>query len=223
MRKKYLLFSLIGLLFFSGAFVACGSQNQDEISNEVQTLESDELDVPEITSVMNVSEGIQIMWQAVSNAEKYRVFRKTGNNNWEAIATTSSRSYIDTNVTVGVTYKYTVRCVSDDGKKYTSEYDPSGKTITCQTMLETPQITKIVVLEKDILITWDEIAGAEQYRVFRKTEGGTWETLITTKSLQYTDKTAKQGVTYRYTVRCVASDGTTYTSGYDANGKTVSY
>ena len=40
-----------------------------------------------------------------------------------------------------------------------------------------------------------------------------------TTSLTYTDKSAKSGTKYTYTVRCISSDGKQYTSWYNTTGK----
>ncbi len=70
-------------------------------------------------------------------------------------------------------------------------------------------------------VKWEAVSGAARYRVFRKTADGSWSTLGATTSTSYTDTTAQAGVTYYYTVRCITADGSSYTSGYDTAGLSV--
>ncbi|MBQ1434707.1 MAG: leucine-rich repeat protein, partial [Clostridia bacterium] len=53
-----------------------------------------------------------------------------------------------------------------------------------------------------VKLTWNEVSGATDYRVYRKTADGEWEILASEiKELSYTDSAAKRGMTYTYTVR----------------------
>ncbi len=62
-------------------------------------------------------------------------------------------------------------------------------------------------------VNWNSV-GAEKYRVFRRTYGGSWTKLADTTSTSYTDNTQVRGTNYYYTVRCVNAKGTAYTSSY---------
>ena len=85
--------------------------------------------VPVLVSAANVNGGVQVKWQKVEGAEKYRVFRKTGSGNWVKVGDTTTLNYTDKTAVAGTTYSYTVRCISADGKAYTSAYDTTGKSI----------------------------------------------------------------------------------------------
>lgn len=84
---------------------------------------------PQLTSVLNVSNGIQVNWKSVTGAEKYRVFRKENGGSWKKVGDTSDTTYTDTSINPG-TYTYTVRCLSADGETYISSYDSTGGTAT---------------------------------------------------------------------------------------------
>ena len=86
--------------------------------------------MPVLSGVSNVSGGVQVTWKASTGAEKYRIFRKTGSSGWAHLTDTTAIAYTDTTVISGTTYTYTVRCISSDGKTYTSAYDTTGKSIT---------------------------------------------------------------------------------------------
>ena len=80
-------------------------------------------------------------------------------------------------------------------------------------------LTGAKVVSNGIQVTWQAADGAAQYRVYRKAEGVTkWSIIAHTTDTSYVDKTAEAGVKYTYTVRGIAADGKTLSSGYDGNG-----
>lgn len=95
---------------------------------------------------------------------------------------------------------------------------------TADTVLTTPELTAIKNTSTGVQITWNASEGAVKYRVIRKTGNGAWEKIgepITGTS--FTDTTAVSGTTYCYSVRCTNAAGTAYTSGYDAEGLTITF
>lgn len=84
------------------------------------------MDTPQITKLESMTNGVKITWGKVPNAAKYRVYYKNGNGNWVKMTTTAATSYLDTDVTKGTTYTYTVRCISADESRFTSSYNNSG-------------------------------------------------------------------------------------------------
>ena len=148
-------------------------------------------------------------------AKRYRVFRKTGTGSWTAIADTTETSFTDTAAVSGTKYSYTVRCVSADGSTYVSGYNTTGKTVT---YVAAPVITSVSSVSGGVKIQWAKSTGAAKYRVFRRTETGSWTKLGDVTGTSYTDKTAVAGTTYYYTVRCMNSTAKAYTSAYDPVG-----
>ena len=183
------------------------------------------LSTPKLTKVECNISGVKLTWDKVIDAEKYRIFRKTYTastkkwSGWAKIADTTAVQYTDKTVATGTKYKYTVRCISADGGTYTSDYDKTGKTIT---YVAAPTISKITNVSGGVKVEWPKTAGASKYRVFRKTGSGKWTKLADTASVNYTDKTAVNGKTYAYTVRCLNSSGK-YASAYNTTGKTITY
>ncbi len=80
--------------------------------------------------------------------------------------------------------------------------------------LEAPQFSGTVNSSGTMTLSWNAVKGAEKYCVFRKTYGGSWSKIATTTSTTYTDSKYTDSAAYYYTVRCVSSDGSTYTSPY---------
>ena len=178
------------------------------------------LSTPQVSALENVNSGVKITWGKVTGAEKYRVFYKTENGSWTNIADTTSTSYTWTGAKSGTKYYFTVRCISSDGKNYTSAYDTVGKSIT---YIAAPQITSLTSELTGIQVNWGSVAGAAKYRVYYKTGDGSWVSLGDTTATSYTWTGANSGTKYAFTVRCVSSDGKSFTSGYDTTGKTITY
>ncbi len=88
------------------------------------------LAAPKVSKVAKVTGGIKITWGKVSGAAKYRVFYKTGNGGWKKLVDVKGTSYTWKNAKSGTKYSFTVRCISANGKSYTSDYNTTGKSIT---------------------------------------------------------------------------------------------
>ena len=161
---------------------------------------------------------VKISWNKVAGAEKYRVFYN-GDRGWTKLIDTAGTSVVDSGVTSGKTYTYTVRCITADGSEYTSDFDHTG--VTCRftqvPVLKTPDYTK-----DGVSLSWSASKGAEKYRVYFKGSKG-WTKLTETADTKYIDTSVISGKTYRYTVRCVAADGSCFTSDYDRDGVSIFY
>ena len=176
------------------------------------------ISAPKITKAESVNGGVKLTWSKVKGAEKYRVYYK-GSKGWTRLADTTSTSYTDSKVSSGKTYTYTVRCINSSATKFTSGYDSKGKSVK---YISAPKITKAESVNGGVKLTWSKVKGAEKYRVYYKGSKG-WTRLADTTSTSYTDSKVSSGKTYTYTVRCINSSATKFTSGYDSKGKSVKY
>ena len=176
------------------------------------------LDTPSNLKAVNVPGGIQVSWSKVSGAEMYRLFY-IKNGKWTKLRDTADTSVTLKSDKLGKTYTYTVRCLSADGKSYTSSYDKTGVSVVLG-RLDTPSNLRAVNVSGGIQVSWDPVPGAEQYRLFY-IKDGKWVKLRDTTGTSVTLKSDKVGKTYTYTVRCVSADGKSYTSSYDKTGVSV--
>ena len=180
------------------------------------------LSAPVIVSADSQAAGIRVEWGAVNGAVKYRVLRKgPGDTSWTKLAVTKKTAYKDTTAVPGTEYRYTVQCVSSNGKKVTSSYDKNGVAVTH--LLPAPVLKSVTAAGTGVKISWKKVSGAAAYKVLRKTGTGKWKTLAVTASASYRDTTVRNGKTYTYSVRCVSADGSTNTSAYDRTGLKVTY
>ncbi len=163
-----------------------------------------------VASVKTATTGnyLKITWSKATGATKYVVYRSqlSGKkwSGWSKIATTTKNTYTDKKVKSGVTYKYRV-CAQYSVSK--SAYQDSNSV----KLLTTPKVT-VKAYTKSIIAKWGKVTGATGYTVYRrqKTASGwsSWKKLANTKSLSYTDKKAKNGVQYQYTVRAYSGSVT---------------
>ena len=176
------------------------------------------LATPKISKAESVYGGVKISWGKVNGAEKYRVYYK-GSKGWTRMVDTTSTSYIDKDVSSGKNYTYTVRCINSSATKFTSGYNGKGKSIK---YIAAPEISKLESVNGGVKISWNKSNGAEKYRIYYKGSKG-WTRMVDTTSTSYIDKDVSSGKNYTYTVRCINSSATKFTSGYDSKGKSVKY
>ena len=216
MKSKKLASIVLSVLMLASAFAVPITANA--ATTTVEQTSSKNLDTPKITKTENVYGGVKLAWNKVNGAEKYRVYYKS-RTGWKRMGETTSTSFIDKDVTSGKSYTYTVRCISANSKRFTSGYDSKG---TRATYVASPEITKIENIYGKTKITWNKVNGAEKYRVYVR-RNNKWTKFCDTTSNSATDTIVTSGKTYTYTIRCINSSATKFTSGYNASGKSVEY
>lgn len=160
--------------------------------------------VPHMTGANYQEEQKQVLltWEDVQNEEKYLVYRKKGKDSWKQIQTLSAdvTSYADKDVKVGETYYYRVQAARTcDGVEAKSDYESEYE---CTVGLNAPILDEAYgMADGSILLSWEKSDGANQYYIYRKNGNNSWEQIAQTDKTQYMDTTAKEGVTYSYTVR----------------------
>ena len=178
------------------------------------------VDTPEFSDMSSTSDGVQLQWNAVKDAYKYRVYYKNRNNDWVRMTETASTSYIDADVRDGATYTYTIRCVDKYGN-FISDYDTTGKKHTYH-ILETPAITSLESTPEGVKLSWDAVENTiddapTRYRVYYKSAKYGWRKMTETTDTAYVDADVSKNSTYTYTVRCVDAKGN-FVSKYNATG-----
>lgn len=125
----------------------------------------------------------------MNGAAKYRVYYK-GRKGWTRMVDTTSTSYIDKDVSSGRNYTYTVRCISADGKSFTSGYDSKGTTVK---YIAAPEISKLENVNGGVKITWNKVSGASKYRIYQKNSSD-WFRVSDTTSNSIVDKSVDVGL-----------------------------
>lgn len=172
---------------------------------------------PHINTIKNAASGIYFNWTKSEGATGYRIYRRgAGEKNYTLIATTQNLWYCDQSVgnQMGKYYKYTVKAISGN---YMSSYEDG---VVLQRNFA-PTLTSVANTNDGVVVKWNKLNNATEYRVYRRGAGQTtWTYLGTTKNLQFLDKGVKNygGNYYRYTVR--AMFGKTYGT-FDTNGLVI--
>ena len=153
-----------------------------------------------------------IKWTAVSGASKYYVYRSgSSNGTYEYVGTTTATNYTDNKANAGYTYYYKVKAVSKVSSGANSYYSVViGVTCRCAR----PSV-KITTSNGSPRLTWNAVAGANKYEVYRATsKNGSYTKMFTTSNLSYTNTSAKAGTTYYYKVKAVSKVKSTANSAF---------
>lgn len=174
------------------------------------------------------STAVTLSWYPNGACEKYTVYkRKKGATSWsgKSFKTFSSsagegiRSCIDTDVTPGNTYEYTVtgNYYDKNGKAVYLKYNKTGKSINVET--DAPKLLSATSADYDTInVKWQEVKGATGYKVYRKKAGEKdFTALGFVKGTTYKDDSAQVGQEYYYTVRAYVGE-TSKLGSFDKNG-----
>ncbi len=161
------------------------------------------METPDLDYVENVSTGISVSWWDVTGADSYILYRKTGKSSWTRIAIVSDTTYIDKNVSYGVTYTYTVRARAADGAA--GWYDTDGVSVVSTTLA--PTKVTLSNYASGVTVKWTKVTGAKYYYVYRKYGKGSWAIIakLPSTKLAYNDTAVNKqgGKVFSYTVRAV--------------------
>lgn len=152
---------------------------------------------------------ITLRWKSAGSlASSYEVWRSSTSDSDDAvkIGEVTERGYTDTDVVRGVTYYYWTKAVNFKG---TSDFGPgTGPILAGNNTLPAPQnLTATNDLVATITLTWDAVAGATGYEVYRNTEDDSdTATLLTSLSATtYDDVPDAADTPYIYWVKATGS------------------
>ncbi len=171
--------------------------------------------IPEV-KIANASRGIKLSWGKVSKCNGYIVYRKTKTSEWvrlKKITNASTVTFTDTTAKNGTEYIYAV-------KAYNGSYTSTYKAVSL-VRLSAPKLSSVSSSKSGVMVKWGKVSGAGGYYVYRATGNGGWTRIANIKNdstVSFLDKTAKKGVTYRYTVK--AYKGTSH-GAYNTKGLTI--
>ena len=140
---------------------------------------------------------VKVSWDSITGAKSYRIYRKASTDkSWTMLADdVTDKVYYDKTAESGLKYYYTVRAKNDS---FLSAYTATDLL----TVISTPILQDAINTDIGVKITWNQVAGAENYTVFRRTLSGAWENIGTTATTEFIDSTENATTTpYLYTVR----------------------
>ena len=169
-------------------------------------------------SINNTVDGPVISWKKVAGAEKYRVFVKNGTS-WSALANCVGTSHLHKAAAFNKTYIYTVRCISANGKSFTSAFNTTGVS---NVIVKTPD-PKTTLMPFSLDVSWDKITGAAKYRVFYKSKTvKSWTKVADVVGTSHRFSDVVNGNYYYFTVRAMNSKGA-FISGYKSTSAAYFY
>ncbi len=155
---------------------------------------------PTVT-ISNTKSGVKISWKKNNKATSYKIYKKLeGASSWTGLKTTKNDvfSYTDTTAKNNEKAYYCVKAVIN---KNVSGCDTKKINI----FLSEPKITSVKNVADGIRVYWNKISGAKNYKIYRRLSGEKWVALkdVSANTTAFTDKTAKSGTNYIYTVKAV--------------------
>jgi len=152
-------------------------------------------------------------WEAppIPDLAYYKIYRsqKEGKLGLPIAKNLTTTTYIDQNVTNGITYYYTIRTVTRDGAESDNINQVSAKPVN----IYLPFNVRVIETGKDgeLLISWKNPSFSDfsHIRIYRSTSEGELGALIAdnVEGEKYLDKGLQNGITYYYTVHSVSSTG----------------
>ncbi len=172
------------------------------------------LSTPAATAAATNYNTINLSWNAIPDATGYEIFRSVGvNGGLTLYATTSSPSYSDTGLATGTTHYYRIRAYKTVGE--TKLYGGLTGTLSATPVLGTVTNARAAVSDYNIIdLTWNSVAGADGYEVFRSVGVNGGLTLYRTISAtSLSDTGLATGTAHYYRVRAYRMVGGTKVYG----------
>ena len=201
-----------GVTYYYTVRATKGSYRSDYDRTGVSTMK---LTIPKMLKAENTAKGITLTWEKVTGASSYALYYSiNGGKSWKTLKTSkpvTGTSYTITGGSSGTVYTYTVRAVNSSSHSY---YDKAGVSVM---KLKTPTLGTVKTSSSGLTITWTAVAGAENYRIYRKIPGEKWKPIADTGKDQtsYLDKSASISSGYYYTVRAYTGKSISW---YDEKG-----
>lgn len=199
--------------------VRCLNRNGDIISDfDKKGISIVYYEAPSGFSADCVKNKITFSWKAVEGAAKYRIYRRTAGKDWTMVGKTTKTSFTDTKVTTAKMYQYTVRVVNKKDESVSDMRTP----LTTYILNGVPKISGAVVGTQGVRLTWNKVNGAEQYVVYKRTNGK-WVKLGTTKKTSFLNTKPQNNVATYYAVRCANAKGNVLTSDVSTEAFSAMY
>ena len=184
--------------------------NVGAFSKEVRITFEPVLATPVISVTTNAQYQPVLTWDKVSGAGYYEVWRWCEEDETDQrIRRTAGLTWTDATAELGKTYWYYLRAYSPDWNFTTdtgSYYSAWGYSMRWS-VLDTPELTEAYSPEVGkAVISWTKVSGADQYEIYRSSDGENYSLVNRTSALTWTDTTVQSGEVY-YKIRAVVNVG----------------
>lgn len=160
---------------------------------------------PPATSAQALSSTqIKVSWQAAPQASSYHVSRSTINGGpYTEVGTSTTLEYVDSGLTPATTYYYIVQ----------AEYHNKLSGFSAQTSATTDPVVpapgglRLTATSSTMDVTWQPVAGAASYQVWRTDPSQTDVLVASTTGTAIQDTGVSSDVFYPYKVRALTASG----------------
>ena len=184
--------------------------NVGAFSKEIRITFEPVLATPVISVTTNAQYQPVLSWDKVSGAGYYEVWRWCEEDETDqCIRRTAGLTWTDTTAELGKTYWYYLRAYSPDWNftTDTGSYYSAWSYSMRWDVLDTPKLTEAYSPEVGkAVIGWTKVSGADQYEIYRSTDGENYSIVRRTAALTWTDTTVQSGRVY-YKIRAVVNVG----------------
>lgn len=171
---------------------------------------------------------IALTWKASESSPVtgYQIYRKAADQTEKKIATVAGKvtSYTDQSLLTGTTYTYRVRAYT----KYSAKdlvYSAFTDTVSAVPGMAVSTCKAMANHNMYHTITWNKIAGAKGYYIYRRLAGGKWarvKTITNASITSWKDSQIKALASYEYAVRAYrVVSGKTIRNSYEASNTVI--
>ena len=147
--------------------------------------------------------GVNVTWAAVTGATGYRVWRSEDGKEFTSIGTPTATAFLDTTAGAGTTYTYKVSARTVAGDSIAGAPNTGWRNVAAPANVQASDGTS----DAGINITWNAVAGATGYRVYRTLGAGVPVEVDDTVETGATDLEVIPGTVYSYKVYAYTDSG----------------
>ena len=190
-------------------FVKATIPNQ-VFSPKPKPTEKPNLPAPRNLNAVVSGQAVTLTWSSVEGADRYRIYRTDDENgSYYLVGGTTKTSYVDETRQLATVY-YRVTAVSDSmgiasAKSNILEVSFVGPTLspkpTEKPKMQIPNNLKATIADNSVKLTWSEVTGALEYRVYRySSENGVFVYKGSSTTATFIDKSVTEGGWYYYSI-----------------------
>ncbi|MFD2835488.1 glycosyl hydrolase [Gramella sp. AN32] len=186
-----------------------GKDGAESVYSEILSFKQSETPAApaDLTGEAVSSSIINLSWTKAENAESYNLKRSnTEDGTYEIIASyVTETNYQDTGLNVNTTYYYKVSALNSGG-----ESEESSPVSVKTNSIETPDVVSNILIssgDAQVKLKWDFIYDAAFYVKRSTSADGSFETIATVDTNEYTDSDVENGTTYFYKITAFNAEG----------------